>query len=57
MTILAALLILAGLASCLFMANYRFHKLNEKSHLHEDHPEKNFWDNSRMHEDIFLNQN
>jgi len=57
MTILAALLILAAFAALLFMGNYRFHKMNEKIHLHEDHPERNFWDNSRMHEDIFLNQN
>ena len=45
------------LASLLFMGNYRFHKLNEKVTLFEDGPDREYWDNSRMHEDIFLNQN
>jgi len=41
--------------SLIVLANYLHHKNHKQLHSLEDDQE--FWDNSRMYDDLFLNQN
>ena len=52
--LLAAIIWLSAIVLICFL-NYKFHHRTEKINTIEDDP--NFWDNSRMYDDLFLNQN